>query len=512
MLKLIRKHPLLTCLVIAIVLRLFAVVYSKGFMAHDDHFETVRVAYDGIQNGLLNDDNLMIWNTTRSEKIGRSPLYVLFLYSLMKAQESIGIYSLDSMMYFIRFVHFLLSLLLIFYGYKYVYTATGSKNYSMLAGLIMAGHFLMPYLAVRNLIELVSADLLLPAVFLAYRGVVKKDVRMLLISGVLSGLSWMIRFNTGLAILPIPFAIWFLSRNLRPALYYCFGILLIFIFSGSLDLLYLGSFGQSTVNIFNSFLHHVEHPLLPQPFWIYAVLVFGIFIPPFSFYFIVTAFRKKIWSGHLILFSSILIFFVIHSLIASKQERFMIPIFPLLVVIGTVGLHRWLESGKVSLLHKKIFRFSAIFAIVINLILLPVFIFNYAHKGMVEPFVSLSKQNDVNAVLIDRTERRRFMAYGYAGYNRPGFRLLDNWSELDEIRKESSLYDSINYFIIYTDSDPGRHVDSLTTVFGPIKQVFHSTPSTMDFVLHFLNPEHNHTNEAWIYKRTVKGISAGKEN
>ena len=508
MLKLTRKHPLLACLVIAIILRLFATVYSKGFMAHDDHFETVRVAYDGIQNRLLNEDNLMIWNTTESKEIGRSPLYVLFLYSIMKIQESVGIYNLDSMMYLIRLMHALLSLLLIFYGYKYVYLATGSKNYSMLAGLILAGHFLMPYLAVRNLIEMVSADLLLPALFLAYRGVEKQNVRMLLISGILSGLSWMIRFNTGLAILPIPFAIWFLSKSKRPTLYYCFGILLIFLFSGSLDILFLGSFGQSTIN----FLYHVEKPLLPQPFWVYTVLVFGIFIPPFSFYFIMTAFRKKILREHLILISSILVFFIIHSLIASKQERFMIPIFPLLIVLGVIGLHYRLKSNKISILNKKIFRYSSIFAITLNLILLPVFTFNYAHKGMVEPFVYLSKQNDVNAVLIDRTERRRFMAFGYAGYFRPGFRVLDNWNELEKIKKESFLHDSINYFIIYTDSEPILHVDSLTKAFGPIKQVFHSTPSTVDIILHFLNPEHNHTNEAWIYKRRTKATSIDKEN
>ena len=167
MLKYIKKHPLLACLIVAAVLRLFATVYSKGFMAHDDHFETVRIAYEGIQTGLLDENDLLIWDNNRPDQIGRSPLYVLFLFSLMKIQESFGIQSLDSMMYLIRFIHFLLSMLLIYYGYKYVYNATGSKNYSLLAGMILAGHFLMPYLAVRNLIEMVSADLLLPAMYLA---------------------------------------------------------------------------------------------------------------------------------------------------------------------------------------------------------------------------------------------------------------------------------------------------------------------------------------------------------
>lgn len=510
MLKYIKKHPLLSCLIIAAVLRLFATVYSKGFMAHDDHFETVRIAYDGIQNGLLGDDGVLIWESNRPDQIGRSPLYVLFLFALMKIQESVGIYSLDSMMYFIRFIHLLLSMLLIFYGYKYVFDATGSKNYSILAGLILAGHFLMPYLAVRNLIEMVSADLLLPAIYLAYRGVKEGRGRLLIISGILCGLAWMVRFSISLAVVPIPFVIWYMQKSIKPAIYYSLGVLLVLLFSAGLDFVYLGGFAQSTINILSDYFN--GYPTMPQPFYMYLPLVFGIFIPPFSFYFLIPAFRKKVRSEHLIIISSILFFFIVHSLISNKQERFLIPIFPLLIVLGVTGLYYWLKSDSISAMNKRIFRYSAIFAIALNLILLPVFTFNYAHKGMVEPFVYLSEQNDVDAVLIDRTERRRFMAVSYAGYTQPVYGVLDNWGDLENIKKDSSFFDSINYFIIYTDSEPVVNVDSLSRTFGSITQVFHSTPSTVDVVLHFLNPRHNHTNEAWIYKRSQKAVAVDKEN
>lgn len=499
MIKYIKKHPLLACLIVAAVLRLFATVYSKGFMAHDDHFETVRIAYDGIQNDLLNEDNLLIWDNNSPDRIGRSPLYVLFLFSLMKIQESFGIQSLDSMMYLIRFIHFLLSLLLIYFGYKYVFSATGSKNYSLLAGMILAGHFLMPYLAVRNLIEMVSADLLLPAIFFAYRGAKEGNGRLLLISGIICGLAWMIRFSICLAVVPIPFVMWYMRKSIRPAIYFSFGVLIMLIFSANLDLMYLGKFGQSTIHILGDYFN--GNPTMPQPFYMYIPLVFGIFIPPFSFYLLLPAFRKKVRSEHLIMVSALLFFFIVHSLISNKQERFLIPIFPLLIVLGVIGLFYWLKSNKISVLHKKIFRYSLIFAITLNLILLPIFTINYAHKGMVEPFVYLSGQNDVNSVLIDRTERRRFMAFGYAGYNRSGFRVLDKWDELEEIKNDSLLYNSINYFIIYTDAEPVSNVDSLVKAFGPLRQVFHSAPSTVDIVLNFLNPKHNHTNEAWVYKR-----------
>lgn len=478
-------------------------------MANDDHFETVHVAYEGIQNELLSDEGILIWDENRPDEIGRSPFYVLSLYAMMKVQESVGIFSLDSMMYLIRLLHALLSLLLVFYGYKYVYAATGSKHYSMLAGLILAGHFLMPYLAVRNLIEMVSADLLVPAIYFAYLGTKEDSVRKLLVSGILCGLAWMIRFDICLAVLPIPFAIWYLKKSSRQAVWFSLGVLLMLLFSANLDWIFMGDFGQSTINILRGYFS--GSPTMPQPFLMYVPLVFGILIPPFSFYFLISAFRKKVTSEHLILVSAIIFFFITHSLIPNKQERFMIPIFPLLIVVGVIGLFHWLESNRISRVRKKIFRYSSVFAIALNLILLPVFTLNYAHKGMVEPFVYLSEQADVDAVLVDRTERHRFMTTDYAGYEQPDFIALDKWSELGEIQNESSLYDRVNYFIIYTDREPVGHVDSLTKAFGPLKQVFHSTPSTVDILLHFLNPKHNHTNEAWVYRRQERATAYDAE-
>ena len=189
----------------------------------------------------------------------------------------------------------------------------------------------------------------------------------------------------------------------------------------------------------------------------------------------------------------------------------MIPIFPLLIVLGTIGLYHWLRSDKISALNIRLFRYSAILAVVVNLILLPVFTLNYAHKGMVEPYVYLSEQDDVKTVLIDRTERRRFIAFSYAGYKRPGEIVLDKWATLQKNHLDNPQYDSVNYFVIYSDVKPERHADSLAKTFGPIKQVFHSSPSTVDMLLHFMNPKHNHTNEAWVYKRISHDINISKD-
>nr|MBN2277780.1 glycosyltransferase family 39 protein [candidate division Zixibacteria bacterium] len=497
----IKNHPLLFCMMVAGILRLVAVGYSRGFMANDDHFETVQIAYDGLQRGLINEEGVIRWNAMKGTDVGRSPLYTMFNYSMMYVLKAIGVEQLDSMMYFIRLAHALLSMLMVYFGFKYVHCVTGSDTAALVTGLIIGGYFLMPYLAVRNLVEMVSGDLLVPCLFLAYVGVKENNGQYLVLSGILGVLCWMIRFNTGLAVLPVPLAIWFMARNIRPAVYFCAGCVMMLVFAASLDIIYQGSFGRSTINIFNSFLHVTKNPPLPHPFYTFAGLILGIFIPPFSLYFIFSLFRKKVILDNIIVFSAAASFFLIHSAIAHKEERFMIPIFPLIVILGVIGLHNWLGSGHCRPLNRRIFKISAGLALAINLILLPLFTLNYAHKGMVEPFVYLGHQKNINNILVDRTERKRYIAISYAGFKRPRYFKIDSWPELTRIYENMFTADQPDYFVIFTDDSLADHLDSLSRYYGPVEAVFNSTPSLVDRILHLLNPKHNHLNESWVYRR-----------
>jgi hypothetical protein len=499
----IKKHPLLSSLIGAIIIRLIAVIFSCGYMANDDHFETVNVAYRAVQIGLLNDSGLMRWNAVPSDKISRSPLYVLTLYIQMKVLKLMGISDLDSMMYFIRFIHALLSLLIIWFAYRYIYEATESREYSFLGAAILSFHFLMPYLSVRNLIEMVSADFLVPAVYLAYRGISRDDNRLLFWAGILAGLSWMIRFNTGLAVLPIPVAIWLLTRKFRPVLAFIAGGTVMVIFSGYLDYLLLGGFGRSSVNIINAIIFPAGAPPIPRPFWNYLVLILAVFIPPFSFYFLFSFFNRALIRKHLILFSAVSIFFLSHSLVTHKEERFMIPIFPLLVMMGAIGLYT-LSKGKPAMIKSRFFRFSAGAAAAINLILLSIMTINYGHKGMVEPFAYLSHQTDVTGILIDRTERFKIIPYIYTGFNMPRRMQIDNPEQLGLEGRDYACFDSVNYFVIFADSNPESHVQMLAAQFPGLRQVYHIKPSILDWLLHGLNPRHNRLNESYVYKRDTE--------
>ncbi len=46
----IHRHPLVSLLIIAAILRLFAVIFAKGYMASDDHFLVIRVVWNWLNN------------------------------------------------------------------------------------------------------------------------------------------------------------------------------------------------------------------------------------------------------------------------------------------------------------------------------------------------------------------------------------------------------------------------------------------------------------------------------
>ena len=123
-----------------------AVIFSQGFIHSDDHFDTISVAWDWLHGGLWGEDGNLRWKHEPAETIGRFPLYTLFLLAQMKICHWAGISSLSVMMYFIRLVHALISLLPVWAAFRIVKMSTNSNRWAAIAGLTIAFHFAFPFL------------------------------------------------------------------------------------------------------------------------------------------------------------------------------------------------------------------------------------------------------------------------------------------------------------------------------------------------------------------------------
>lgn len=480
-------------LAIAVLLRLVAVVYSQGYMASDDHHETIKVAWQWHTIGkFLDDDGKLIWGDISGDDIMRSPLYNFFVYSLLKLGSFLGMEYLDQMMYLQRIFHALLSLILVVFVYKYL-KEEADENTALIGSLMMSAFFIMPFLSVRNLIEMVSAQAMLPSLYYAHIGIKRGNRDYLILSGFLAGLAWMIRPQTLLAVLPVIPILWFSVKSFKKSLFFITGLGMVVIFSGFLDLITVGRFLGTTMKYLSANME--THPWLPGPWYNYILLFLGIFIFPFSLLFFGSIFQRKLISKNKFMFWGFVTFIFVHSLYHSKEERFMIPIIPLAIILGCLGLyylyrkHGW--YFRMLALRKGLWiSFGAV-----NLILLIPFTINYSHKGRIEPLVYLSRQSDVHGIIFDCTERNFLIPYQYLGKNPSPYAKINRFTQLDGLHMEDP-----NYIVIFADENYQAHIDSLKNHFLRLDPKSHSSPSIVDYILHVLNPRFNYTNEAYVVK------------
>ena len=499
MISAVKRHPLATVMIVAVALRVVGVIFAQGFMAHDDHFETVRIAWSWHHEGMFLDDGSLRWEGKPEIGVLRSAVYNMFLLGMMKATSVFGIEHLDVHMFFDRAVHALLSLLPILFGFFYLRRET-DRDTALIGGLLLAAHGMMPFFAVKNLVEMVAADFLLPAVFLAHFAMKKESDSLAVLAALFGGISFMIRMHVGLALVCVPIAMVIQQRRWRQAVTFSIAMIVMVALQGVIDIWTHGKFLGSVSNYIVGNLS--APPTIPGPWYRYVVLITGIMIPPFSLLFIGSIFNLKVIRNHLILWSGLIVFIVGHSAVVNKQERFIIPIFPILIVLGCIGLYYLYRSGgwyfRWSWLRKGLWAWF----IVLNIVMLVPFTVNYGHRGAVDPMVYLSRQDDVDGVIFDCTERKKWLPYAYWDYRKPNaVKLTPDYGVDDAMSTgEISKFDPPGYIVVFSDGHPDRYIEEYDSKLGRYELVHHGEPSMMDLILHKLNPKYNHKNESWVLK------------
>ncbi len=417
----------------------------------------------------------------------------------MKVYHSFGVESLNTMMYGIRAAHAILSLMAVWAAYRTTELTTRSWKWAVGAGLLMAAHFALPFLSVRNLIEMVSGNIWIVAIYFLYRYREERSLHWLIAAGSVTGLAWMIRFQLAFAFLAVPFVLLYQERRVKPALYYCVTVLLMVALSGLVDYWLLGDFLASSFNHVKQGI--TEGVVYNTSILIYPAVILSFFIPPLSLLLFFIAGQKRFWSNHLVLSMSTLSFVLIHMLIPSRQERYMIPIIPALVLLVVLAMWQHRVSDGFLFRWKKLLYGLAGFSLVINVLLVGPFTFNYSHKGLVEPLIRLEGTSPKPTVLFVSPEESRIYPLDYSGFELINRYYLNDWHDLPSLATNSRGRDSIDYFFFYPNKREylARYVDSVSQYFGPLKELFHVAPSTVDRILYCMNTQHNRSHEVWVY-------------
>ncbi|MFD2514675.1 glycosyltransferase family 39 protein [Pontibacter locisalis] len=512
--------PLSAILFVAFAIRMLAAFFSKGYAFSDDHFDVITIAQGWL-------DGFPLWlNEPMPPR--HSMLYVLIHYAVFYAMEAMALFSPELKMLVVRVIHGLYSLLIVYFGYRITERLSNKAN-ARLVGLMLALVWFMPFMSVRNLVEMVCIPPYLAAFYLMLRE--EQDTRKRLMpyfwAGALFALAFTFRYHTmlfgaGTGLVLLYRRQWHEAFTLLAG----FAVAATAI-QGTIDIVF---FDYPFHSIVAYFLYNTENAYnySTGPVYRFALTILGFLVPPVSAFLMVGYFRtaklapKMFWGG--------LIFFVAHSLFPNKQERFILPLLPLIMMLGVIGWQQFVRGSRFWHNRRKLLAASWIFFWVLNLIAALGLAFTYTKKSRVAPLVYLSEKQDMDAVVLEfgnhsvKTPPLFYLNRVSADYD---FYTIDGdmvWEEYLSGKKalpeefamiytlngdkstttldsaiQSTPYKPDYVVVVGTDEMPER-MERLHSLFPVLKLEHTITPSIYDRVLHFLNPRVHKDEHVKIYK------------
>ncbi len=495
------NKPLALILWVALILRIIAVLFSKGYGMHDDHFLVIETAQSWLDGAAYNN-----WFLEREHAQDPTILnffYAGFHYLLFDLLQQLGIHDPQAKMYVVRLIHALWSLLIVFYGYK-ITERLSDKVTARNTALLLAALWLMPFFSVRNLVEFVCIPLLMAGYWLLLDATSKKQYLLrVFFASLLFGLAFSLRFQT--LIIPAGIGlVLLLQKKIKETFVLAAGIILIILLThGLTDWIIWGKpFTELEVYIQHNIQHRFDYTI--SPWYTYILVIFGVLIPPVSVMMI--AGFIKTWKKYAMLFVPTMLFFVFHSYFPNKQERFILPILPFIIILGMTGWNMIREHYPFWERRKKLVRGSWIFFWVINIFLLALFTTMYSKKARVESMTYLSRYQGINTIVTEDIfhAHTTMLPYFYMG----------QWPEILKVSNEQSLADMMSYlknhpdhmpsFVLFFDNkDIEKRVNEMEKIVPGLVFEKDIEPGWLDRVLYWLNPV-NQNQKIVIYRNSEK--------
>jgi len=497
-LKYWQEKPLVCILFLAGFFRLLAVIFSKGYGMHDDHFLVIEAAQSWVDGYDYNN-----WMPTITKGLttpsGHSLLYPGFHYFLFRFLELLGMTDPQGKMYVVRFIHAILSMSIVYLGYRMAEKISGSKA-AKTTGLILALLFFMPMFSVRNLVEFVCIPPMMYATWLVIKDENGERKSGLFFSGVMLALAMSIRFQT-IVFIGGFYLVLLLQKKWKEIFISAAGfILCIALVQGITDIIiWKRPFAEIGEYVHYNLEHANEYII--QKWYNYILLLAGILIPPISIFILFGYVRN--WRKHLLLFLPSFIFLVFHSYLPSKQERFILPIIPFIITLGICGWTDFVAQSNFWQRNQKLLRACWIFFWAVNFIPLIFISTAYSHRNRVETMVYLSKKKDFKNFIIEESQHDGFT-------QAPRF-YLRHWAYPAAVTKSNSLEsvaedtksspDSMraNYVVFNEEENIEERVQNLKKYFPNLELEAVIEPGLVDKVMHKLN-KRNANFTSYIYK------------
>lgn len=324
-----KDHPLRVIIAIAFLFRLMAAIFSRGYAFTDDHFFVIEEAEQWIQG---NGGFQPWWDPyiTNAQRIPHSTFYTFLHFLFFQFLHFIGFESIEGKMFLVRLIHAVYSLSIVYLGFK-ITRKLSSIHHAIQAAWILALLWLSPFLSVRNLVEWVSIP---PLLWVVYKTLENKRIQDFWLVGIVASLAFVVRYQTALFTGTLGLCILY-QYGWKKGLSVLGGFFIgATLFSGLLDGFLFGQpFHELIGYVEYNMTHSGEYPNGPWYQFILVILgLFGLILPIF--------WAKNIakdWRKYSVLLLPFLVFFLFHSYFPNKQERFILPIVPIWVIMGVVS-------------------------------------------------------------------------------------------------------------------------------------------------------------------------------
>ncbi|MGV3642393.1 MAG: glycosyltransferase family 39 protein [Adhaeribacter sp.] len=504
--------PLCVILLLALLIRVLAAIFSRGYAFNDDHFDVIAIAQHWVEGV---PDWLHEGSPPRHSMFYAGLHYVLFYLC-----EQAGFHSPGGKMLLVRLLHGLYSLLTVYYGYKITALLSGNRE-ARLVGLMLALMWFMPFMSVRNLVEMVCIPPCLAAFYLLLKA--PERLRSFLLAGALFGLAFVLRYQSALLASGIVLVLAYRRQGWLLACWLTGFGLVVSLIQGSIDFFFFDYPFQSVVTYFRFNLDHARE-YTSGPVYRYLLTVLGFLVPPVSL-FLLAGFARTGRRAPM-LFIGAGVFFLLHALFPNKQERFILPLLPLLIILGVLGWQHWVPGSSFWQRHRKLLAWSWGFFWVLNLAAALALSFTYTKKSRVAPWVYLGTQAPLRGVVLEtgsrgaklpplfylghpaaqigdfvQDEKRR---WGLYKSNPPADLVLvyslEDALPLDSLRAQILPLYQPDFVVMAGPDKVNQRLQRLRRLFPRLHLVHTIAPSRYDQVLHLLNPRHHSQEQVQIYR------------
>lgn len=492
-----QEFPFRFVLIAGAIIRLVAVLFSKGYGMHDDHFLIIEAAQSWVDG--FDYNNWLPQNSVEGKPTGHSFFYVGLHYILFRLTDLIGWIDPQSKMFLVRLIHAAYSILIVSLGYKITEHISNEKMAAKV-GLLLALLWFFPILSVRNLVELVCIPPLMYATWILMKSKDDFSIKTFLLAGFVCGFAVAIRIQSVLFVggIGLVLLIW---RQWTGAVVFGLSAFFAIFLSQVTDLFTWGY-------VFAEYREYIEYNILhsesyfTQPWYNYILLIFGVLIPPISLFLIFGYMRS--WKKQLILFLPAFIFVVFHSYFPNKQERFILPAIPFIIILGITGWNEFVNRSAFWKNKMNWINGSWKFFWGLNTLLLLIFSVTYSKRSRVEAMNYLYEQSDFRGMIVERSHRDDcylMPRYYLNNWDAPIYCINESYTDdsLPEIVDKWQQKSKANYLLIVEEKDLAKRKERILQHIPQATLATIVDPSFMDKVLHWLNP-YNQNERVYIYK------------